>query len=127
MIFLLLAGTMTMLTAQQDTLQFEPYGDTSDSVEYELIVMDPGYDSYLVSQPPMDFHTQQYYEHWNYRYVTEWNMRHMDPIQYGDIYEVYVDYRPEIDYGLKLNYRLYHYFRFFEKENGVDLLPEKVF
>ena len=112
---------------QQDTLRFEAGEETSDSVEYELIVMDPGYESYLAMQPFMEFYSQEYYENWNMRYVTEWNYRHNQPLRYGDIYQTYIDYRPDIDYGLELNYKLYHYFRFFEKENGVDLLPEKVF
>ncbi len=112
---------------QQDTMRFESAEESSDSLEYELIVMDPGYDTYLAMQPSMEFYSQHYYETWNRRYVTEWNYRHNNPLRYGDMYQTYIDYRPNIDYGLELNYKLYHYFRFFEKENGVDLLPEKVF
>lgn len=126
-ITLILFGFLLTLNAQSDTLRFEPATEESDSVEYELIVLDPGYDSYLIMQPPMEYYSKQYYEMWNFRYVTEWNYRHMQPLQYGDIYETYIDYRPEIDYGLELNYKLFYYFRFFEKENNVDLLPEKVF
>ena len=112
---------------QQDTLRFEAEGEDADSVEYELIVLDPGYDAFLAMQPHMEYHSQQYYENWNLRYVREWNYRHSQPLRFGNIYETYIDYRPNIDYGLELNYKLYYYFRFFEKENGVDLLPEKVF
>lgn len=126
-ITLILFGFLLTLNAQSDTLRFEPATEESDSVEYELIVLDPGYDSYLIMQPPKEYYSKQYYEMWNFRYVTEWNYRHMQPLQYGDIYETYIDYRPEIDYGLELNYKLFYYFRFFEKENNVDLLPEKVF
>lgn len=118
---------MVQLNAQSDTLRFEQHGEESDSVEYELIVLDPGYESFLAMQPFKEYHSQQYYENWNQRYVTEWNYRHSQPLRYGDIYETYIDYRPEIDYGLELNYRLYYYFRFFEKKNGADLLPGKVF
>ena len=113
------------LQAQSDTLKFVPDGTDSDSVEYELIVLDPGYEMYLATQPPKEFYTQAYYETWNTRYVSEWNYRHSNPLTFGDIYETYIDYSQNIDYGLELNYRLYHYFRFFEKENGVDLLPER--
>jgi hypothetical protein len=126
-LLLFISAALIQVHAQSDTLRFEQRGEESDSVEYELIVMDPGYESYLAMQPHMEYHTQQYYENWNLRYVREWNYRHSQPLRYGDIYETYIDYRPEIDYGLELNYRLYHYFRFFEKKNGVDLLPEKVF
>lgn len=125
LIVILVASVQTY--GQQDTLRFEPAGEASDSVEYELIVMDPGYESYLAMQPSMEFYSKHYYENWNMRYVREWNYRHSQPLRYGDMYQTYIDYRPNIDYGLELNYKLYHYFRFFEKENGVDLLPEKAF
>lgn len=124
---LFISFAIALLHAQGDTLRFEQAGDVSDSVEYELIVMDPGYESFLLTQPHMEYHSQNYYEMWNSRYVMEWNYRHGQPLVYGDIYETYIDYHDDIDYGLELNYRLYYYFRFFEQENGVDLLPEKVF
>lgn len=124
---LILSGLAVHLHAQSDTLSFGPDDNTTDSVEYELIVLDPGYDSFLATQPGPDFYSLDYYKNWNIRYVTEWNYRHMSPLEYGDLYEVYIDYRSDVDYGLELNYRFYYYFRFFEKENGVDLLPEKVF
>lgn len=115
------------LKAQQDTLRFQGDSPEGDSIEYELIVIDPGYESYLYTQAPMEFYAQNYYEHWNYRYVTEWNIRHTHALKYGDIYETYIDYNPMIDYGLELNYKLFHYFRFFEKKNKADLLPERFF
>ena len=126
-VFLMVFAAVLQNYAQGDTLRFEQPEDVSDSVEYELIVMDPGYEAFLLTQPHMEYHSQRYYEMWNSRYVMEWNFRHGQPLAYGDIYETYIDYRDDIDYGLELNYRLYYYFRFFEQENGVDLLPEKVF
>ncbi len=35
----------------------------------------------------------------------------------------YIDYRPNIDYGLDLNYKLYYYFKYFEERNNIRLLP----
>lgn len=125
LIFLILSAACFHLHAQKDTLSIDTKTDASDSVEYELIVMDIGYESFLLSQAPTEYYTQAYYELWNSRYVMEWNYRHMDPLRYGDSYEVQIDYRDEIDYGLELNYRLYYYFKFFEKENAVDLWPGK--
>ena len=45
--------------AQSDTLRFEPDGNAADSVEYELIVLDPGYEMFLATQPHMEFYSQQ--------------------------------------------------------------------
>jgi hypothetical protein len=114
-----------VLSAQKDTLRFEENVVADDSVQYELIVIDPGYEFFLATQKHMEFYSQHYYENWNQRYVMEWNYRHSQPLRYGDIYETYIDYSPHIDYGLELNYKLYYYFRFFEKKHGVRLLPER--
>jgi len=96
--------------------------EEKDSVEYELIVLDPKFESWLATQPPANYYSQQYYETWNQQYVTEWNHRHNNPQRYGSFYETYIDYDPHIDYGLELNYRLYYYFRFIEDEYGIVLV-----
>ena len=114
---------MPLLSAQQDTLTFDENAVSEDSVEYELIIIDPGFESFLVTQKSKEFYSQSYYENWNQRYVTEWNYRHSQPLTYGDMYETYIDYSPHIDYGLELNYKLFYYFRYFEKKYGVKLLP----
>jgi hypothetical protein len=98
----------------------------NDSVEYELLVFDAGFETYLAKLPySKDFHTNDYYKNWNIRYVTEWNTRAINPIKYGDLYENQLDYRNDIDYGLELNFRLYHYFQYFEQENGINLIKRK--
>ncbi len=38
-------------------------------------------------------------------------------------YDSYIDYNPNIDYGLDLNYKLYYYFRYFEEKHGIRLYP----
>lgn len=94
-----------------------------DSMEYDLIITDPGFESWLATQPPAEFYSQQYYENWNQRYVTEWNIRHSNPLRYGGFYETQINYDPNVDYGLELNYKLYNYFRYIEEEYGIVLVP----
>ncbi|MCW3804362.1 DUF6146 family protein [Plebeiibacterium marinum] len=93
-----------------------------DSVQYELIIYDIKFDTYLATRPPMEFFSQQYYETWNYQYVTEWNIRHLNPTRYGDFFETHIEYYQHMDYGLELNYKLYYYFLFIEKEYGIKLI-----
>lgn len=93
----------------------------SDSTQYELVVLDPGFESWLLTKP-MNMHSQSYYEHWNRLYVSEWNSRYMNPLGHPDIYESYIDYRSDTDYGYEFNYRLYYYFKYFEEVNGVSLV-----
>ncbi|TLX77609.1 hypothetical protein E9993_02905 [Labilibacter sediminis] len=93
-----------------------------DSTQYELIIFDNRFDTYLITQPSKEFYSNQYYQSWNIRYVTEWNIRHNNPLRYGDFYETHIDYQNTIDYGIDLNYRLYYYFLFIEKEYGITLI-----
>lgn len=93
-----------------------------DSTEYSLIVLDAGFESYIATQPSPAFHSQQYYENWNIRYVTEWNIRHRNPMYYGSFYETEINYDPMEDYGLELNYRLYYYFQFIKDRYGIVLV-----
>ncbi len=100
--------------------------ESKDSTEYELIVFDPGYETFLASQPyPKNFYSDSYYQQWNYRYCVEWNIRHSNPIRYGDFYETQIPYELSVDYGLDFNFRLYQYFQFIEQEYGITLIRRK--
>ncbi len=94
-----------------------------DSIEYEIIIFDAKFDTYLASiAKPKGFYSNSYYKSWNIRYVQVWNERHLDPLKFGDFYESYIDYDALTDYGLDLNYKLYNYFRFVEDEYGINLI-----
>ena len=99
--------------------------EQDDTTEYELIVLDPKFESWLATQPPTNYYSQQYYETWNQQYVNEWNHRHNNPMQYGDFYETQINYNPHEDYGLELNYKLYNYFLFIEEEYGITLIRRR--
>lgn len=94
---------------------------TVDSLEYKLIILDPGFEAWLVSKPPKEFYTQNYYEQKNHLYVSEWNHRYLTAKD-NDLYETYIDYNYNTDYGLDINYKLYYYFRYFEETNHVVLI-----
>jgi hypothetical protein len=97
--------------------------DAEDSIEYELIVFDPGFEIYLLTVPySKNFYSNAYYRNWNIQYSTEWNIRYRNPLTYGSFYESEIPYDASIDYGLDFNYRLYHYFRYVEKEYNIKLL-----
>ena len=95
---------------------------SNDSLEYEIIIYDIGFSTYLNTiAKPMGYHSQNYLEAKNNFYVIEWNIRDNNPIRYGDIYENQIEYSTNIDYGLEVNYKLYNYFKFFEKKYKVRL------
>ena len=106
----------------RNQIKVKPDSVAVDSIEYELIVFDVGFNSWLISKPPMSFYSQQYFESRNRLYVMEWNNRYRHPHRYGDLYDSEIEYFPWIDYGLELNYKLYFYFLFFEETNHVKLI-----
>ncbi len=120
LIFLPACALFSPRTGQdQADLKIRP---ESDSTEYELIVMDPGFETWVLMQPKHE-HSLEYYRIRNRIYVTEWNSRFMNARRYRGLYESYIDYDPSIDYGLEFERRLYYFFRYFEESNGVRLEP----
>ena len=121
MVLFVVSSCGTTKTSALQKQKVEMISD-NDSTQYSLIVLDPGYDSFLATQPSAIFYSQLYYENWNRLYVMEWNARHRDPLRYGGFYETQIDYNPMEDYGLDLNYRLYYYFQFIKDKYGIALL-----
>jgi hypothetical protein len=100
-----------------DTIRIE-----NEELEYEIIIIEPGFQSWLVTQRPMSYFTEQTLEIRNRFYVTEWNIRVMNPMRYNpDLYAFAIEYDPQIHYGLEVNYLLYMYFEFFQKKYNQRL------
>ncbi|PCH75623.1 MAG: hypothetical protein COB98_08720 [Flavobacteriaceae bacterium] len=93
----------------------------NDDLEYEIIIIDIGFDTYLLSiAKPSNFYSQSYYEQKNIFYVSEWNIRAGNPMRYDpSLYENQIAYEQGIDYGLDVNYKLYNYFKFVEYKYKV--------
>ena len=107
----------------QPSAEKEMTFEENDEGEYEIIVFDSQYETFLATRAfPKEFYSESYYKNRNTFLVTEWNMRHNQPMRYDpNLYEVSIDYNPQIDYGLDFEYRLYNFFMFVEWKYGVDL------
>ncbi len=94
----------------------------NDSLEYQIIIFDVGFSTYLntIAQP-QNFYSQSYYEIKNTFYVSEWNNRARSPLQYGDFYGSIIDYDQNVDYGIEVNYKLFSYFQFIRHKHGIRL------
>ncbi len=110
-------GNKKVERSKVDTLSL-----VNDSLEYELIIIDPGFESWLAGKPSMNYLSDSYYRSKNNLYVIEWNNRYLSPHRYGLIYENYIEYDPRVDYGIELNYKLYYYFKYFEEKHNVVLI-----
>lgn len=89
---------------------------SSDESDYEIIIIDPGFNNWLVSRArPRHFHSQQYLENRNIIWVTQWNIRARQPMVYDpNLYQLEIDYNVNTDYGYEVNYLLYNYFLYFQ-------------
>ncbi|MEN3324544.1 DUF6146 family protein [Mariniflexile soesokkakense] len=98
---------------------------TNDELEYEIIIIEPGFNYWLASSAkPEGFYSQQYLENRNLIYVNEWNNRVIQPQRYNpNLYEMQIDYRSGIDYGYEVNYKLYNYFIYFQLNYNQRLGP----
>ncbi|TXG39410.1 DUF6146 family protein [Seonamhaeicola maritimus] len=97
----------------------------NEELEYEIIIIDPGYATWLVSMArPEGFYSQQYMETRNRIYVIEWNQRVIQPQRFNpNLYELQIDYDTKIDYGYEVNYKLYNYFIYFQMKYNQRLGP----
>ena len=70
----------------------------------------------------MSYHSQTYLQNKNRIYVSVWNSRVQNSQKYNStIYENIIQYEPNVDYGLEVNYKLYWYFKFAEQKYKMRL------
>lgn len=89
---------------------------SSDESDYEIIIIEPGFNAWLISNArPEGYYSQSYMENRNQIYVQSWNQRVLQPQIYDpSLYELRIDYDPRTDYGYEVNYKLYNYFIYFQ-------------
>jgi hypothetical protein len=104
------SSTESGVAEKNDTIRI-----ANDSLQYEIIIIEPGFEAWLTTQKPRNYYSLLYLENRNIRFVTEWNNRVSQPYRYDPIlYEMRIDYFMHIHYGYEVNYLLYHYFLFFQ-------------
>ena len=88
---------------------------TNDDLEYEIIIIEPGFNTWLASiARPEGYYSQNFMESRNRLMVVEWNSRVLQVNRFdSNLYEMQIDYRQGIDYGYDVNYKLYNYFIYF--------------
>ena len=88
----------------------------NDNLEYEIIIIEPGFNTWLKTQKPKGYYGQAFLEGKNRLFVTEYNSRVRNFQQYNrNLYEQEINYEFHLDYGLDVNYLLYNYFLYFQQ------------
>lgn len=89
----------------------------ADSVRYELIISDPGFDRWFsIHQRPVGFHSESFYENKNQTYVIRWNQ--LVDQGAGGPFVQRINYDREVDYPESLDYKLYYYFKYVDERFG---------
>jgi len=111
-------------TTANDTVRI-----ANDSLEYEVIIIEPGFNLFLNSiARPRNFYSQSYLENKNRFLVQEYNSRVTQPQRFNpDLYIQEINYNPNIDYGYEVNYLIYNYFVFISREyNQKFSVPTRI-
>lgn len=120
LLIIIACSTTSQTIASNDSASAKKINDTvriaNDSLEYEVIIIDNGFSTWLASRAyPRNYYSLQYLENKNYLYVTEWNNRVLQPQRYNpNLYEMSINYRPDIHYGYEVNYLIYNYMIYFQ-------------
>lgn len=103
----------------------EPVEIKDDETEYEIIIIEPGFNAWLNSiAKPEGYYSQSFLENRNAIMVVTWNQRVLQPQRWNpNLYEMQINYDPSIDYGYEVNYKLYNYFIYFQRKYNQRLGP----
>lgn len=95
----------------------------NDEIEYEVIIIDPGFTSWFnTNARPRNYYSQNYLEARNRLWVLEWNRRAMMPMQYNNnLYEMQINYDSFTNYGYEVNYMIFNYLVYFQITNNQKL------
>jgi hypothetical protein len=104
-------------SSQNDTIRI-----ANDSLEYEIIIFEPGFNSWLVTQKPRGYYNLNYLEQRNRIFVINYNQRVLNPFRFDpNLYPQQINYEYNVDYGYEVNYLLYFYFVYFQQEYSQKL------
>lgn len=103
-------------TTKNDTIRI-----ANDALEYEILIFDPGFSSWLASKArPRNYYSKSYLEARNEVWVTNWNIN-VNSNRNNRLFEMSINYDNTIDYGYEVNYLLFNYLTYFQITNNIQL------
>lgn len=119
---LLVLFTFNFCLAQNDSSFVAFETKISDTSQYELTIIEPGFDSWFITNSkPVWYHEETFYKMNNQLYVNEWNDR-VRSIEFDVPYDNIIHYNYMSEYGIDLEYKLFWYFKFMEDKYNMKLL-----
>ncbi len=126
-LFLLIIAAASCGSVQKDVQNStQAINDTvriaNDSLEYEIIIIEPGFNQWLATRRPRGFYEQFWLENRNIILVNEYNNRVVNSTQFNpNLYLQQINYDRTVDYGYEVNYLLWNWFEFFQERNNQRL------
>lgn len=122
-VYLFFVACSSSSIKNKSSLKEESVVIANESLEYEIIIIDIGFNVFLNSiAKPEGYYSQSYLENRNRLFVTNWNIRANNPSKFNSrIYENIIDYQPNVDYGYDVNYKLFNYFMFAQRKYKMSL------
>lgn len=118
---LILASCSTQNKANNSTKNDAIQAQKNDDGEYDLEVFDSQFTYFLNAiARPMSMYSEGSLKNRNQILVSEWNSYYVSG-RYRNIIESSIDYDPNINYGLKFEYKLYQVFAFVKWKYGLKL------
>ncbi len=94
----------------------------ADSVEYDILISEPGFDSWAATnQKPVWYYSEGYYQNFNQLYVQEWNSRVLSSGS-DKPFDFMINYDYKINYGIEIEHQLFWYFKFMQDKYNFKLL-----
>jgi len=95
---------------------------TESEEEYELVVLESGFNSWLATQPSINMYSLSFLRTKNISFVAEYNSRVNNRTSYSvDLYPQRIDYSAIETYDKELEYTLYNYFIYFKEKYNQRL------
>jgi hypothetical protein len=95
---------------------------SNPDLEYDVIIIDGGFTNWFNTYArPKGFYSQSYLETRNKFWILEWNNRARNPMKYGSIYDMPINYDTNTNYGYHVNYMIYNYLVYFQLKNKQQL------
>jgi len=109
-------------SSNKPLIQIEDTSTQSDSTEYTVIVIEPGFESWFATnRKPIWYYEENYYKQFNQLYTNEWNHR-VRSIDYDIPYYDLIDYSNAINYGKEVEHKMYWYFQFMMDKYDFKLI-----
>jgi len=103
-------ATESSSSVNNDTIRI-----ANNELEYEILIFEPGFQSWLATQPPMGHYGLSFLESKNQLFVLEYNNRVIQN-KSRKLYEQEINYDSTVRYGLEVNYLLFNYFKYFQQK-----------